>query len=220
MSGEATTSSAQLPKLTVAVFDHPDCPEWAKYAAIDKDGEGFYYEDKPECYGETAAWFCRCKRSFIIKGVYDASDWRHSLIERIKKNEEQVLPDWCKVDAMGWHKRCGYFKIIYIDDVSKRVDIQQVGEKSRGYFSFHTIRNETVQAKLRPYNEEEMQGLVGKVLDLDGSRDLVTSYDAESELVYADAMWMNSDELLSNGYTIDGERCGIMEHLEDGEWVE
>ena len=29
---------AKLPKLTAEVFDRPDCPEWAQYAVVDKDG--------------------------------------------------------------------------------------------------------------------------------------------------------------------------------------
>lgn len=32
---EPVTECNQLPKLTVEVFDRPDCPGWAKYAAVD-----------------------------------------------------------------------------------------------------------------------------------------------------------------------------------------
>ena len=214
MSSAPEKSSAQLPKLTEEVFDRQDCPKWAKYAAVDNDGEGWYYEHKP-VVGCSPNFVSIGTRTRKIDGTFDATDWQNSLIERPAK-----LPEWCKVDAMGWHKRCGYFKVTYIDDVFKRVDIQWIDDKSSGYFSFHTVYNETVQAKPRPYNAEEMQKLVGKVLDLDGNRDLVTSYDENSESVYADAMWINSDELLSIGYTIDGEPCGKLVHKDGDDWVE
>ena len=214
MSGAAKESRVQLPKLTAEVFDRPDCPKWAKYAAVDEDGTVALFEQRPTI-ALVGKWWDRGGKYCPLDGRYDNLNWRNSLIERPAK-----LPDWCKVDAMGWHKRCGYFKVTYIDDVSKRVDIQQVGEKSRGYFSFHTICNETVQARPRPYNDSEMQGLVGKVLELDGNRDLVTSYDNEDKEIYAEPMWMNSVYLLSNGYTIDGKPCLVLEHLEGDTWVE
>lgn len=201
------------PKLTEEVFARPDCPEWAQYAAVDADGMVALFEHRPKI-SLVGNWWDRVEKYCPLDGRYDSSNWRNSLIERPAK-----LPDWCKVDAMGWHKRCGYFKVTYIDDVAKRVDIQQVGDKSKGYFSFHTICKEAVKAHPRPYNAEEMQKLVGKVLELAGNRDLVISYDDDSEAVYANSMWMDADELFDNGYTVDGEPCSVLEHLEGTAWV-
>lgn len=38
-------------KLTQAVFKHPKCPTWAKWAAIDEDGGIFVFEEKPKIIG-------------------------------------------------------------------------------------------------------------------------------------------------------------------------
>lgn len=38
-------------KLTQAVFNHPKCPTWAKWAAIDEDGGIFVFEEKPKIIG-------------------------------------------------------------------------------------------------------------------------------------------------------------------------
>lgn len=34
-------------KLTQEVFTRPDCPKWAKWAAVDADGTAYWYEEKP-----------------------------------------------------------------------------------------------------------------------------------------------------------------------------
>lgn len=212
---ETTKDCSQLPKLTVEVFDRPDCPKWAKYAVVDLDGTGSYFESKPSLLS-WCPWWDRTTKHCIIDnlGNWDASDWQNSLIERPVK-----LPDWCKVDAIGWHKRCGYFKVTYIDDVSKRVDIQQVEDNSKGYLSFHTVCNETVQAHLRPYSAKEMQGLIGKVVSNErGDMFLVTAFvAADGGGVCVDGVVYDANDLFEC-YTINGRPCGVLEHLdEEGE---
>lgn len=68
-----------LPKLTTDVFNRPDCPEWAKWAAVDKSGECYVYSGMP--IRRDNAWrflFGEC----CYVGRRDASDWQNSLIER------------------------------------------------------------------------------------------------------------------------------------------
>ena len=43
-------------KLTTEVFDRPDCPEWAKYAAVDDDGIACYFSVKPTILYNTTFW--------------------------------------------------------------------------------------------------------------------------------------------------------------------
>ena len=209
-----------LPKLTAEVFDRPDCPEDVKIAVVNKNGSAFwgsFNTAKPDFLGgwvgENGSWFS-------IPGKWDSSDWQNSLIERPVK--ETKLPDWCEVDAICWHKRCGYFKVTYIDDVSKRVDIQQVKDKSKGYLSFHTVCNEVLQAHLRPYNEVEMRGLVGMVVCRGSSIHFVTGYeealDGES-MVHVNGCLYNANDLLQKGFTYDTRPCGRLEHLENRKWV-
>ena len=83
----------QLPKLTAEVFDRPDCPEWAKYAAVDANGDSFYYEDKPRACEADREWLvdkCIVGTNRIIADDFDPTDWRNSLIKRPAK-----LPEWC-----------------------------------------------------------------------------------------------------------------------------
>ena len=75
----------KLPKLTQEVFERADCPEWAKWAAVDGDGRGWWFEDKPiipaiPIISWVTSW--KCKEIPPITSPFDATDWEHSLIER------------------------------------------------------------------------------------------------------------------------------------------
>ena len=223
--GSVLPKLAVLPKLTADVFNRPDCPEWANYAAVNKDGSIHVFEFPPkivraECWNTQLPF----QLMEVLLAKFDPSDWQNSLVERPVK--ETKFPEWCKVDAVGWHKRCGYFKVTYIDDVSKRVDIQQAGDKSRGYLSFHTVCKETTRARLRPYNEAEMRGLVGKTINNASCALLVIAYSSLKHAIKINELWRTADQLFSgdgtsSGYTVDGKPCCVFEHLNDaGEWVE
>lgn len=116
---EIERETAALPKLTAEVFDRPDCPEWAKYAAVSPYGSLAFFEEKPE--HDFDCWIAIGFKSAIAKSSYDYSDWQNSLIERPKnrvnwdeveeilcnskltiKEKKQELPDWCKPGACDW----------------------------------------------------------------------------------------------------------------------
>lgn len=132
--------------------------------------------------------------------------------------EVAKLPDWCKVGAWVWFKGSEHKFDCYacVTEINEKGVYGKCPDGQHFYSKPHVLAH----ARLRPYNAEEMKALVGKVVEFHDNRDLVTSYDGEIDVVYADSMWMNSDELLAIGYTIDGKPCGVLEHLNDeGEWV-
>ena len=67
------------PKLTEDIFNSPDCPEWARWAAVDADGSGHVFDGKPD--RGLLYWRCYHVNGTYI-GTYDASDWQNSLIQR------------------------------------------------------------------------------------------------------------------------------------------
>ena len=82
--------------LNEKVFELDGCPEWAQYAAVDKDGYAFWYSSKPERVGR--AWIdFNCRIYAIQDGdnafIFDPTDWKHSLIERPKKLLEVTMAD-------------------------------------------------------------------------------------------------------------------------------
>ena len=68
--------------LSTAVFDLPECPKWAKYAAVDDDGKAFWYSEEPSA---NAYWGTLGGDVKLIPGVFDSSDWRNSLLVNLKK---------------------------------------------------------------------------------------------------------------------------------------
>ena len=217
---ERPVKENKLPKLTTEVFDREDCPEWAKYAAVNADGKVVLFSDEPN-HGD-ARWIVKCRSTSVNADIlddvmFDASDWKHSLIERPVN-----LPDWCKADAVCWHKRAGYFKVTYVNAVDDIVYMQQLDDKSIGYLSFNTVCNEVKQANFRPYDEGEMRAVVGKPITMpDGAVCLCTAYSKQNKSVIFDSRHWKAQKLRDSGCTIDGKPCGVLEHLNDkGEWVE
>ena len=89
-------NNATLPKLTVDFFNRPDCPEWARWAAVDADGAGHIFDGKPE---EGSLYW----RDYFVNatyiGRYDASDWQNSLIERPAKSGSTPAHDDVKAPS-------------------------------------------------------------------------------------------------------------------------
>lgn len=75
---EGEKDMTKFPKLTVDVFNHPDCPEWAKWAAVNEDGKGYLYSSEP--IRGLHVWHFGIDNDYF--GDYDPSDWQNSLIER------------------------------------------------------------------------------------------------------------------------------------------
>ena len=233
-----------LPKLTAEIFDRPDCPEWAEYAAVDKNGHVFVFDHEPEC--THSSWYKRTQfgSRYELCNGYDSSDYEHSLVRRSEQKQESVtncnqLPDWCKVgewvyyfDEVDGHS---YQKIDKIDD--KYIYFYRKFDRSKpsdplvsDRVVYSVFIENTKQARLRPYNADEMKALVGKVIETKADRDVVLSLVTECRscddlfevLIGGGNHWHTARGLVgSKDHTIDGKPCGKFEHLNDaGEWVE
>lgn len=70
-------------RLTTAVFKRKSCPKWARYAAVNKSGLTFYFGWEPILLDD--CWMPSPQEIILelgFLGVFDASDWKNSLIER------------------------------------------------------------------------------------------------------------------------------------------
>jgi hypothetical protein len=215
---EPTTKSSQLLKLTAEVFDRPDCPNWARYAVINHNGRLSFFGDKPKFEGEDyGCWSCDDYRyTHINNAFFDPSDWQNSLIERPAK--EKALPDWCKVGNWVYYipliEYCKIeqmnegFMLRFVDGDSTAIPLEDV--------------NNLAQVNQRPFNEKEMQGLVGKMLDTSSSIELIVCYDKYAGDIITHDDTYSAERLMSaTDWRIDGKPCFKLEHLNDkGEWVE
>jgi hypothetical protein len=218
---QTVTDCNQLPKLTVEVFDRPDCPKWAMYAAVTPHGSLLFFAEKPiivknennfEKWNTDKNWY------YGGMGYFDTSDWQNSLIERPAK-----LPDWCKVGEWVWINgrpdRLYYNGYGKITQVEPYIDVLMGTDDNAPNTSISL--DSLSPARLRPYNAEEIKSLVGKVLSGNTFKfcALVLYTDGKSNRIET----LHSDycaEELAQSYNIDGEPCGVLEHLENGKWVE
>lgn len=223
LHSEPVTDCNQLPKLTAKVFDRPDCPDEATFAIVYQNGSaafmrGNYYDIRPAGkgweYSRSSGVYQLCE----IPGNWDASDWQNSLVERPAK----ALPDWCKVGERFWHPEdmAGgrYLKITEIRGGG--VYAKEKEDYDPDYLCFDLVRKYSKQARLRPYNADEMRGLAGKVLKHSTGCYLVTAFENRWDQVQVESVWRDENELVELWTTIDGSPCGILEHLENGGWVE
>ena len=94
--------------LNEKVFELDSCPDWAQYAAVDADGEAYWYSVKPSRV--ESDWVDFYGRIRLIRDgdnpfIFDATDWQHSLIERPRKVLEVTMADiekqlGCKVKVV------------------------------------------------------------------------------------------------------------------------
>lgn len=73
-------SCTDVMKLTESVFDRDDCPEWARYAAVDKDGVAYFFEREP--HAGTAKWIPDDpEHKYSAIPVFDTGAWKNSLVK-------------------------------------------------------------------------------------------------------------------------------------------
>ena len=202
-------NSELLPKLTAEVFNRPDCPDWAKWAAVDAEETAYWYSSQPARSDE--GWYSPygCKLH-PIEGTFDASDWKHSLIERSAKQ----LPDWCEVGEWVWIDpdkdvlSTGYMQIEAI-----------VGNTLRFHTGSIDFCEVVKQAHLRPYCYcDNLRALIGRTVQNTSAVGMITGYDLSSIRVFGQFIRFGTFREMFT--FIDGSPCGVLEHLENGKWVE
>lgn len=217
-SSQSVTNCNRLPKLTVDVFNRPDCPQWAKYAAVNADGKVALFSDAP--WRRDDMWVVTyhstpVQADLLGDATFDSTDWQNSLIERPAK-----LQDWCKVGAIGFEDE--YFKIIKINDKSCYVQYldphMQDEDGNIGGITFDCLR-QCHEARLRPYNAEEIPDLPFEVTERNSNfRTTVVSCQGNNVWLGGALTAISTEELMRD-FTAKGEPCGCLEHLENGEWV-
>lgn len=75
-----------MPKLSADIFNHPWCPDWVEYAAVNKDGTVWGFASEPVVCIDEDRWVLRAEEHrdahFIAEGFY-ASDWSSFLVQRL-----------------------------------------------------------------------------------------------------------------------------------------
>lgn len=135
--------------------------------------------------------------------------------------EKTTLPDWCKPGEWVYHNSDGYYYTI------KRVDVEddyiQISDNAREYpYTANEIKTFFSPARLRPWNFEEapfavkcrhsITAIEYQVAKLNSAGDGYTVADCCCD-VTLQGMAIYYEQM-------DGSPCGVLEHRENGEWVE
>lgn len=141
----------------------------------------------------------------------------------VSEEQKPELPDWCKVGAWVWFKgdkdtgyNPGYFKINAIGYNGKENVIDAEGD---GIISMPL--SVVKQARLRPWNDDELKSKVGKVFEDDVKNlTLCFRYHRDNETLHFAGKVMSAESLAESDWKLDGSPCGVFEHKnEQGEWV-
>ncbi len=154
-------------------------------------------------------------------------EWDEITDDAEPPKQEEELPEWCKQDA--WVFDCNEREFAQVKDITgeiEDVDLVYRGTTERVTKSKKYIIDCCLQARIRPYCDQEMKRLVGRILDNGTRRVMVTACEPDNviaksqEVVFMADDWFTADDLIENHYYIDGKPCGRLEFNDDGEWKE
>lgn len=125
--------------------------------------------------------------------------------------QDKQLPEWVEIGGYVYDDRNGYGKIVRGSVKSCYIEF----DGGAGEFAAEDFV-EFKQARLRPYNDEEMKALVGDVFeDKNGNLYLAVSYIPHGRGLLIGGFYFNAEELLNTNFTIDGKPAGVLEHRND-----
>ena len=138
------------------------------------------------------------------------------------EDQKPKLPEWCKVGAWVWFSGAkdigyepGYLKIT---DVGYNGMENVIDAEGDGIISMPL--SVVKQARLRPWNDDELKSKVGKVFEMgNGDLTLCLGYQRDiADLIFVGKL-MSAQSFAESDWKLDGSPCGVFEHYEQGEWV-
>lgn len=209
------------------------CPRGVRFGAEWREEESMQgkedKEDKEikEIERKMKKFECKmCTKPCILKVEDNAfsPSWcpygkRRANWQAVKEDKEiKGLPEWVKECAIGYdNEQERYFEVTNVSE--NGVDIEfPIGICAT--LSYSDMQN-CSEARKRPFNAEEMRGLIGKVIRADFVYYLVHTYleYKGGKVLIGNENHYNADGLM--GFTVDGKPCYVLEHKnEKGEWVE
>ena len=102
--------------LNEKVFDLEECPDWAQWAAVNKNGAVYLYRDKPRCSDTEWLGISIHMLPVQLDAPFDATDWQNSLIKRSEKALEVTMTD---LEKKFGHK----VKIVKCYDTQEKIDV-------------------------------------------------------------------------------------------------
>lgn len=129
---------------------------------------------------------------------------------KISKIDREDLPDWCKEGEWVFDRSIMQYSTINEDDMTTHKKIV-AGDIAQGVL---------IQARMRPWTFVDIPVLPFEIKGKNGNLKTFVSMACENKVrLGADTQFVDNKELMDGFLMIDGSPCGVLEHLEDGEWV-
>ena len=187
-----------------SVFKRDSCPEWARYAVIEKTGT-VVFSSMPMFFSD-GEWLIGNVYNRILIDVHGKKIFRKDFGELmlVRNVPEKVKPgDW-----------------VYFKGEKKYLQVEdKTGNTSEG-FNLRCI--DYAPATKIPLTAKELKCLVGKVVQEDTQKRvaLVLEYNEDYGVKIGDS-WFSAEELLWGVSFLDGKPVATLQHYdeEEGKWV-
>lgn len=164
--------------------------------------------ENKECRASCVIYTENCAPQRCVNIVIDGlSAWQEVEEETTTKNNQFKVPEW-------------------IYDTVKRKYVHVEKAEDYDWWVDNIACGRIKQARKRPFNEKEMQNLVGKMYESSCCTFLITGYSRQKKSIKVNELWFDSEELMNGKNSIyppliDNKPCYVLEHkTENGEWVE
>lgn len=139
-------------------------------------------------------------------------NWRRVGDQEVETPVPKV-PEWCKIGAWCYIHSGGIGTGKY-----QKIEAVHSGFVKTEYLV--PIENIS-EARLRPWNDDELKSKVGKVFEDDVKNlTLCFRYHRDNETLHFAGKVMSAESLAESDWKLDGSPCGVLEHKnEQGEWV-
>ena len=168
------------------------------------------------CYAEIECEKCVPKKCLF--GDTRTPKWEKVTDEPEQKPESE-LPDWCKVGAWVWVKaEKSYERITWTKDRTFGTNML--------IWNVEAIDKTVFQARIRPWTFYDAPVFL-KVEDKGGEYNLAKPMRAPASVewgyfvypgIESKGFFIPFDSFAKNFTQLGGAPCGVLEHLEDGEW--
>lgn len=123
--------------------------------------------------------------------------------------DKKELPAWVKNGACAYHEEYGYIRLSAIGYTESEAHIvatrESINVDNEGFFN-----GRIVEAKYRPFTDDELRSLVGKtVATINGNISLVTDYNDGNVFIYGE--WFDSATLAESKWEFNGEPCHVLD---------
>lgn len=183
------------------IFERENCPEWANYAVISKNGI-VIFSSKPMKFLD-GGWIFNHADNRVFTDYLGEKVFRKDFAELMLTRERYLKLEVNPGDWVYSYEDGVYFKVLNCDGMH-----------------FQNIRY--AKAEKIPYEKEQLKEIVGKVVqDGTGKRAALISEYNEDHGVKIGEEWYTAEDLLWGMSYLDGMPVGVLRHYDEekGEWV-